>query len=409
MSQDLTFDPQLPQLPLALDPAAAAGLFERRWRAEGLQARVTGCRLQDVKYQPGRRCVSTYALQCEGVAGQEQTIGVVELTPEGLAGRLYADDPLLPWLGEAADPARVAPRFAALLGGPIAACRAAPVRYRPGARCVFRYELDGPGGRAVVFGKLLREGADALADTLAALHRASQAVAALPQVLPPLAFWPELRLVLQAEVAGRAELNDLAFSPEVAPETRERWLREAGARLAGLHAAELAAPARSLQADLEELREYLGPMTAADSALAARYAVAVARVAELAGAAAEPAPVPSHGAFRTDQFLIQGGQLVLIDLDGFCRANAARDVGNFLAYLRWKAIRQPERAALFEQAGRLLLEGYRAARPAADLGWLDVYQAASLLKIAGRRYRSLTVKEWPLTPALIAGAEALAA
>jgi thiamine kinase-like enzyme len=226
----------------------------------------------------------------------------------------------------------------------------------------------------------------------------------MPQVLPPLSFWPELGLVLQPEVSGRAELNDLAFSQEVGRETRERWLRDAGARLAGLHAADLAAPARSLQDDLEELREYVAPMTAAAPALAGSYAAALARVAELARGRDEPALVPSHGAFRTDQFMIQGERLVLIDLDGFCRANAARDIGNFLAYLSWKSIRQPERAALIDQAAQLFLEGYRAAWPGADLSWLAVYQAASMLKIAGRRYRSLTIKEWPLTPALVDGA-----
>lgn len=403
MSQDLRFDPQLPDLPLALDPGAVAELFEGRWRADGLERRVHACRLQDVKYQPGRRCVTTYVLTVDG-AGPEQTIGVVELTPAGLAFRLYDDDPLLPWLREAAEPELMALRFGALLGGPVAACAVTPVRYRPGTRCVFRYELEGPAGRTVVFGKLLREGAAELAATLTALHRASQASPALPEVLPPLAFWPDLQLVLQPEVAGRAELNDLAFSQEVAPETRERWLRDAGARLAGLHSAELAARERRLEDDLAELREYQAPIAAADPALAARYEAAVARVAALGRGRAEPAMVASHGAFRTDQFMIQGDRLVLIDLDGFCRANAARDIGNFLAYLRWKAIRQPQRAALIERAGQLFLAGYHALRPATDPGWLVVYQAASLLKIAGRRYRSLTVKEWPLTPALLDGA-----
>jgi hypothetical protein len=401
MSQGLGFDRQLPDLPLALDAGAAPRLFEEHLRAQGRPLQVRSSKRQDVKYQPGQRCVATYVLLTDGSAGPEQTIGVVELTPAGLACRLYDEDPQLPWLQEAAAPALMAPRFAALLGGPVTSCTATPVRYRAGSRCVFRYELEGPAGPSVIFGKLLRDGAEELAATAAALHRASQESPAMPHVLPPLAFWPELRLVLQAEVTGRAELNDLAFSEEVPQATRERWLHDAGARLAGLHGAAVAGPPRTLAEDLDELREYVAPMAAADPALAERYAAAVERAAERAASLAEGAPVASHGAFRTDQFMIQGDRLVLIDLDGFCRASPARDVGNFLAYLRWKAIRQPQRAAMIDQAGQLFLEGYGAARPGLDAGALRLYEAASMLKIAGRRYRSLTVKEWHLTPALL--------
>ena len=39
-----------------------------------------------------------------------------------------------------------------------------------------------------------------------------------------------------------------------------------------------------------------------------------------------------------------------------------------------------------------------------DERWLSVYQAASLLKIAGRRFRSLTYLEWPLVIHLIQAA-----
>jgi hypothetical protein len=105
--------------------------------------------------------------------------------------------------------------------------------------------------------------------------------------------------------------------------------------------------------------------------------------------------------------MIEVGGLTMIDLDGFCWAEAARDVGNFLAYLRWKAIRRPDDAAFIERAGRVFLEGYQAASSALDERRLALYQAASLLKIAGRRFRSLTVKEWPLVPHLIDAAEEL--
>ena len=120
----------------------------------------------------------------------------------------------------------------------------------------------------------------------------------------------------------------------------------------------------------------------------------------------EPAPVASHGAFRTDQYMIERGELVMIDLDGFCWANPARDLGNFMAYLRWKAIRKPNDAEFIAHVGQIFLDGYRAAGRDIDDRWLRLYTADSLLKIAGRRYRSLTAKEWHLVPRLVEEANA---
>ena len=62
----------------------------------------------------------------------------------------------------------------------------------------------------------------------------------------------------------------------------------------------------------------------------------------------------------------------------------------------WKATRQPERAEFIERAGRAFLDGYLSVQGDIDERWLSVYQAASLLKIVGRRFRSLTYREWPL-------------
>jgi hypothetical protein len=405
MNQSLNFDPQLPDLPFTFDRDAVTRLFEQRWPGPGESPTITKIRAQDTKYQPALRCVTTYELLAERPgAPPQRTIGVVEITPSGIAHRLYDDDPRLPWLVPATDPNLMRGRFADLLTGTaIESCAITPVRYKPGARCVFRYDLDTTAGRQVFFGKLLAEGDDQLMATIGALHDASESMREMPRIPRPLTHWPELHMLLQPEVAGGAELNDLAFDRAQDAALRERWLREAGARLAGLHATRVDGPPRTLEDDLAELREYVAPMALPNPALARRYQDAVARLATWSGSAAPP--VASHGAFRTDQFMIEDDGLTMIDLDGFCWAEAARDVGNFLAYLRWKAIRRPDDAAFIERAGRVFLEGYQAANPALDERRLALYQAASLLKIAGRRFRSLTVKEWPLVPRLIDAAE----
>jgi hypothetical protein len=394
MDHALGFDPALPELPLPFDLNAVARLFEQRWPGRGSTGdqplTVRRCRLQDVKYRPSRGCVTVYELLVEQPGGQPTpTIGVIELGPGGPALRLYDEDPQLPWLAEARDPAAMGRRFGALLGADLS-CAVSPVRYKPGARCVFRYELETPAGPRVYFGKLLAGGGEQLAATIAALHQTSEREPLMPRIPRPLVFWPDLHMLVQPGVEGSEQ-----------PATRERWLHEAGACLAALHThASIDAARRSLADDLDELREYVAPMALANPAQAARYEQALAFVAAGVGQD-DPSPVATHGAFRTDQLMIQGSDLVLIDLDTFCLASPARDVGNFMAYLRWKAIRRPEQQATIEQAGLAFLAGYQAARPELDARQLARYQAASLLKIAGRRFRSLTVKEWPLVPRLI--------
>src|SRR5262249_10881072 len=118
------------------------------------------CRLQDTKYQPLVRCVTTYELHvARGGEAPWPTIGVLDISPAGPAHRLFVDDPALPGLRAAIDPAQVAARFAEVLArsgdpGVMESCTITPIRYKPGARCVVRYEIHTAAGPRVFFGKL---------------------------------------------------------------------------------------------------------------------------------------------------------------------------------------------------------------------------------------------------------------
>jgi len=408
------FDPDLPGLPQALDPAAVARLFAPPGGAVGQLRR------QDTKYQPGVRCVVTYEVELLGAdGGRRHTIGVVTATPQGLQRRFMEEDTRLAGLAGALDGGRMAARLAAAIG-PVAACTATPVRYKPNDRCVIRYEVRGAGGPRLLFGKLLADGWSAKLALLDALAAAGRADPAVPPTLPVVAHLPDLGLLLQPAVDRAVELNRAGFDPAVAAATRGAWLRAAGRHLAGLQGCALpGAPERSLAGDLDELASYLAPMRQVDPPLAGRYQAALGTLEGRVGAAPPPPPVAGHGAFRTDQFLLPGGAtagatadpgtLVMIDLDGACRAEPARDLGNFLAYLDWKTIRRPDLAAVVAEADAAVLAGYAAQRPLPEAERLDLCRAASLLKIAGRRYRSLTSGEWHLVPALVDRAAALLA
>jgi aminoglycoside phosphotransferase (APT) family kinase protein len=273
---------------------------------------------------------------------------------------------------------------------------------------VIRYEADLSSGTTVLFGKLLARGYDRQVRLAAALLRAAEDVDGAPLIPPVISSWPDLGLVLQPVVSSGVELHGLVGSLTAPPTVRDTAFVKAGSTLAALHDCRLPeAPGRSFGDDVQELRGYSAAVASADSATGGRY-VEVVDAVESSGGSAMEDPVTSHGAFRTDQLLISRDRLVMIDLDTVCRSEPARDVGNLFAYLDWKAIRRPELAAMLDSVRDTFLAGYARRRTLPAPSRVAAYRAASLAKIVGRRFRGLTLTEWPLVPSLLAAAERLA-
>jgi aminoglycoside phosphotransferase (APT) family kinase protein len=416
MDTRFDFDDQLPELPTAFDLEAISELFTGCWPGQpqvtGMPTAVRVERIQDIKYKPAERCVLTYELQVEQPGGAAwPTIGVVETLPQGIAHRLFDADPKLPWLALAIDPQGMRSRFASLLAGrglpgAVEAFKITTIRYKPGNHCVFRYDVITASGPQVFYGKLFSADGDRLMEILNDLYEASLRMPGMPRIPRPLAYWPEVKLLVQPEVQG-VELRKFAFESWQDMAEREYWMRKAGEATAALHASEVAGgKQRTFEEELDSLHEYSPMIAKVHPRLAARFEETIREIATSASGLVEPPPIASHGALRTDQFFIQDHQLVMIDIDSFCWSNPARDLGNFLAYMCWKAIRQPEHGAFVELAGQAFLDGYLAAGGVVDDRWLAFYQAASLLKIAGRRFRSLTFREWPLVAHLLDAAKA---
>lgn len=408
-----TLDPALPTLPLALDENAVTQRFCHQWPADaGPTPLVKACRRQEIHYHPAQHCLVTYKLTVEPVgATPYQTIIVVEATPTGIHQRSFMADPQLIGLATACQPTAMQARFMALpqpagIDGTTAQLTITPLRYKAGGRCALRYDHQRGAQSTTYFGKLIAGASAHLAQTITLLMTASQAEPALPHIAPLLAHWPDLGMVVQAALPG-AELHTAAFDERLAVATRTAWLAQAGSTIAALH--RLSVPAQTpgisaphwLADDCAGLAAYTAAIRQVNPRLADRYLETIAHLTDCAAHHTEAPPVVTHGALRTDQFLLDGEHLALIDLDSVGWASPARDLGNFLAYLTWKALRQPAYAPFIQQAQQAFLAGYQAQRPLPPAAWLTLYQAAALLKIIGRRYTSLTVQEWPLTVTLL--------
>jgi len=412
MEYRFDFDDKLPDLPIAFDFDEVAEVFQRRLFGSnsplgpvgGLNVR----KLQDLKYRPSHRCVSTYEVTLAREDGaSEKTIGVLEFTPEGVIPRIYTADDRLPWLKLATDMTEMQQRFSELSGdnGPLKLLEILPVRYKPGLHCVIRYTVGTSTGQAVFYGKSFAGNAERLMKTITDLHESSREDPAMPLISAPVTIWPEMQMILQSAVPNGIEFTHFAYDQDYDASMRENWMVKAGQALGVFHKNSTApGETKTVYDDLRDLHEYTLIMAKVRSDLAAKYEEVIQQIITKVDHFREPKAVASHGAMRTDQFILQGDRLAIIDLDSYCWANPARDLGNFLAYLCWKAIRQPEHAQFVERAGRAFLEGYLSVQGDIDERWLSVYQAASLLKIAGRRFRSLTYLEWPLIIHLIQAA-----
>lgn len=393
----LPHDADLPELASAFDPRALGERFAERWaRVAGAPVAIADVRRTDADYRPGERCTVTYALAGHVAGAARTTFGAVEVEPSGMRAWLAGEDERLPALR-------------ALLGaGPPAGVpgpgrwRARPVKYRPGRRCVVRFEpADGPAGP--LFGKLFATGVEEQRATLEALASAAEDV----RVVAPAGCWPELGLLVQPAVRPGTSLTAVGLAGTGAAAA---WMREAGGAIGGLHGVRWRPPARAtLAGDLDGLEGFRGVFAHLAPEQSGRFAETIDRLRAAAGAVDKSPVVTSHGALRTGQLLVDAGsRLAIVDLDTCCLAHPARDVANLLAYLDWHAVRHPGQRRAVESAASAFLDAYARAAPAPDARALRVFRAASLLKIGGRRLRRVEVEAWPHLADLLALAEAAA-
>ncbi len=313
---------------------------------------------------------------------------------------------------------------------------AEPVRYKPASRCVVRYHLilargeqEGQETRQLtIFGKVYADpqqarSVQALQQRLYDEQLARVGSRALGQVYSaPLLPRP----------LGIIEQIGLTFNEAVQPAdpqerllTGTRAIKPAIERGRGGEISTINVPAEELRLTAVALArlhtsavrpEQGTPRTGAKeakrarerAALIARHAPAQAEevqrlVQQLATRLEALQPDTyraAHGGFKSSQLLFHSHQVFVVDFDGFCLADAALDVGYFLAYLRPSGLWYG-RAGMrewYERASAIFTSTYSQAmrdfgiEQAAIDGILErarLYEAALIFKIATRRANRL--------------------
>ena len=310
------------------------------------------CHLLDAKYEPGLRCTVLYRAGDRLVRGDlldgtsAQAGPARPVVDPGVRLSTYPDDPDLPGLADAADPARVRRALEQALPGegPILRCRVDLLRYRPGKRATLAVEVRGAAGtsparaqRLVV--KSYHDGrkADAVAAEAVLLGATVDRAAPL-RFAAVRAHLPDLSLVVQEHVSG-VRLDEVLRRPGPVP---ARALRRAAAALAALHRHPLVSGrVRSIDAELDRFMARALRVAQVDRDTGAALVDLSTRLAATADDVARGAVGLVHGDCKPSQFLLRGErEVVLLDLDSCGRADPAGDVGTFLATLRQQTIRQ---------------------------------------------------------------------
>jgi len=278
----------------------------------------------------------------------------------------------------------------------------AVLKVKPGRRCVLAYTLHArhrASGQPVlrqVVGKVFRDQrGQRLLALQAQLYRHGFGPDApdgidVPQ---PLAYIPEMRMLVQARVPGET-LDALTGRGGAGPA-----VARAAQALARLHSSRAFAPGRNGAAPAVDAPS-LAPYTLADELrgledYAARLAelrpdawpaVQALHAALLAWADRLPAPpatTPLHRDFYYSQLLFDGPRLHLIDFDLLAQGDPALDVANFSAHLAYLGLEQHGDLSRLAGDAARFLAAYCAARPP-DEGFarrLAFYQAATWFRL----------------------------
>jgi thiamine kinase-like enzyme len=431
-TEHVPHDAALPRLALALDPVRmreelTAHLTRGATDRDAAAISIESCRIERVRYKPGRSCLVCYALdlRVEGEGTSEQLLCARMYPPNESVSRYRkaAQAPLaatgvgapllhLPdldmvvwafpnerkltglerltngaWLQ-----ARTLPALVPQLHGPdwrLERCAHRIVHYVPEHTCTVQATLDvrradGMRQRSVVYGKAYYDGTGArVGDAMRRLWSSRAVQSGALGIARPLAYEPRDRVLWQEGLEG-------ATLEQAHPDDRipERVLRRVAGAIAALHGSPVARLPSVGPADvLAELRTRAAVIGDAQPGLRERLDRVVRALSGAAPGAAAAATL--HGDLHPKNLFLIGERVCLIDLDSVRRGPAELDLASWLACMLYRACLRGEPSGSVQAAVGSFVNLYERERGAPiDRRALDWYTAAAL--VSERAYRVLS-------------------
>jgi aminoglycoside phosphotransferase (APT) family kinase protein len=193
----------------------------------------------------------------------------------------------------------------------------------------------------------------------------------------PLGYIDRLRMVLMEDVAGTP--LDLS-SPQL-----DDPLRRVAQALVKIHHCPVPVEKeRDADERIQRLKRAVSDIPAARPDLAETVDRCLRRLKKLADNLPAHEPGLVHGSLSTQEVLLSGSELTILDLDKISLSDPALDVGNFLAHIVWSGRRLAWPEAVVRSHAQTFLSAYQPESPAKLRQRIDFYHRACLLKIARR-------------------------
>lgn len=242
-------------------------------------------------------------------------------------------------------------------------------RYHPGSRCTIIYrprygpDSDGRDWPDLMVAKTYRGDKGQVAwQGMKALWESPLGTSDVVHIAEPLAFLPELNVLVQGPVREERTISDLLeealinASFALVEELRSA-LREAARGLAELHTCGVdVGETVTWDDELAEVRDVIARLATWIPEVRGAGAVTLSRLETLASRQNAQPTGPAHRSFRPAQVLLYQGNISFIDFDGFCQCEPAIDLALFRATMRNLAVRLAYKGASDTQASQELLE-----------------------------------------------------
>jgi aminoglycoside phosphotransferase (APT) family kinase protein len=196
-------------------------------------------------------------------------------------------------------------------------------------------------------------------------------------------------------------MEDVAGTPlELSSSQVEEHLRMVARALLKIHRCPVSVDKeRDVEDRVKRLKRPLADIPVARPDLEKAVERCLKRIKKLSDELPAYEPTLVHGSLSTQEALLDGSELMILDLDKISLSDPALDVGNFLARIIWNGLRLDLPDEVVRHHALTFLSAYAPERPAHLRKRIDFYYRACVMKIARR---ASLAPEWQhLTVALL--------
>jgi aminoglycoside phosphotransferase (APT) family kinase protein len=259
------------------------------------------------------------------------------------------------------------------------------LRHHRGKRCTVEILLLTTTGWRHLIGKVYSKDRSDIYQTMEALKQAGFGPEAEFSIPQPLAYLPELRLLLCEKVQGlRADQVFLLGNEQERTQAAERcarWLTQFQAAAAW--------PRRTLTLTQHVmlLERWFCRLATGGEPLATRAKDLFERLVLAASAHDSTEMRPSHGDFGTRNIIFSENCMVVYDWDACKLANPCRDVASFIVDLSWLALRRLGSIRALDATAKAFQKTYIATGSREAAIYLPFYKAARCLEVVHIAFR----------------------